>query len=333
MGSQDRELFYSMQALVCRWTAAKQNADEMKGLASTMMNHRDPYDMKGQKLSQKMTNSVAKYDKSATHVKYLYSQNENKFEYWQKFSLMLLQIMKGFWKKHMMQYKITKDDVNTKLLRICQMTMICSHTVDWQPTHWYLSSFRKDFHDTFWSLDASTHLYKRVCPSVFRSVRPSVRPSLRPSVRPSLRPSVRPSVRPSRVFFNEPIMGENGRKWLGKQSKCSKLVEKVFRIVPKCPKMSTSDASLSEWMGVIHWHCVGVIYFKVVNCVHQKAVQCWRTVNREAKILSKGKIGKIGKKEKEGRKKRKAVIRKKTTKAESQQAGAGRPNGDPWWKA
>ena len=33
-------------------------------------------------------------------------------------------------------------------------------------------------------LDASTHLYKRVCPSV----------------------------RPERVFFNEPIMGENGRK-------------------------------------------------------------------------------------------------------------------------
>ena len=37
-------------------------------------------------------------------------------------------------------------------------------------------------------IDASSHLYKRVCPFVG------------------------PLVRPSRVFFNEPIMGENGRK-------------------------------------------------------------------------------------------------------------------------
>ena len=39
--------------------------------------------------------------------------------------------------------------------------------------------------------DASSHLYKRVCPSV----RPSVNPSVRPSVRLSVRPSVRWSVR------------------------------------------------------------------------------------------------------------------------------------------
>ena len=45
-------------------------------------------------------------------------------------------------------------------------------------------------------LDASTHLYKRVCPSV----------------RPSVRRSVGPSVGPERVFLNEPIMDENGRK-------------------------------------------------------------------------------------------------------------------------
>ena len=35
-------------------------------------------------------------------------------------------------------------------------------------------------------LDASSHLYKRVCPSVCRSVRPSVRPSVRRSVRNQL---------------------------------------------------------------------------------------------------------------------------------------------------
>ena len=35
-------------------------------------------------------------------------------------------------------------------------------------------------------LDASSHLYKRVCPSVCPSVRPHVRPSVRPSVRLSV---------------------------------------------------------------------------------------------------------------------------------------------------
>ena len=40
-------------------------------------------------------------------------------------------------------------------------------------------------------LDASTHLYKRLC----LSVRPSVRPSVRRSVGPSVRRSVGPSVR------------------------------------------------------------------------------------------------------------------------------------------
>ena len=39
-------------------------------------------------------------------------------------------------------------------------------------------------------LDASSHLYKRVCPSVRRSVRPSVRRSVRPSVRSSVGPWV-----------------------------------------------------------------------------------------------------------------------------------------------
>ena len=33
-------------------------------------------------------------------------------------------------------------------------------------------------------LDASSHLFKRVCPSVHPSVHPSIRPSVRPSVRP-----------------------------------------------------------------------------------------------------------------------------------------------------
>ena len=61
------------------------------------------------------------------------------------------------------------------------------------------------------------------------------------SIRGSVSPSVRLSVRPECVFFNEPIMGENGRKGLGKQSKCSKLVIKSSELsknFPNCPKIS-----------------------------------------------------------------------------------------------
>ena len=69
-------------------------------------------------------------------------------------------------------------------------------------------------------LDASSHLYKRVCPSVgperlFKMLRThhwpiglvnmrpriSMRGSVCPSVRPSLHPSVPPSVRRSRLFI------------------------------------------------------------------------------------------------------------------------------------
>ena len=42
-------------------------------------------------------------------------------------------------------------------------------------------------------LDASTHLYKRLCPSVGPSVRRSVRPSIGPSIGPSVR----------KVFFSK----------------------------------------------------------------------------------------------------------------------------------
>ena len=43
--------------------------------------------------------------------------------------------------------------------------------------------------------------------------------------------SIRGSVRPSRVFFlNEPMIGENGLKGLGKQSECSKLVKKLSEL-------------------------------------------------------------------------------------------------------
>ena len=43
----------------------------------------------------------------------------------------------------------------------------------------FLPSFFQIFS---WFLDASSHLYKRVCPSVRPSVGPSVGPSVRPSV-------------------------------------------------------------------------------------------------------------------------------------------------------
>ena len=85
-------------------------------------------------------------------------------------------------------------------------------------------------------LDASSHLYKS------QSIRLWVRLSVGPS---------------GTRFFNEPIMGENSRKSLGKQSKCSKLIIKSSELsqnVPKCPKMSTSDASLSEWTCLVVSH-------------------------------------------------------------------------------
>ena len=110
-----------------------------------------------------------------------------------------------------------------------------------------------------------THLYKSVCPfvrpsvsqSVSQSVCPSVCPWVCASVGPSVRWSVGQSVRRSMAwvrwsvtrFCNEPIMDENGRKWRGKPSKWSKLVKKSSELsqnVPSCPKMPTSDASLSE---------------------------------------------------------------------------------------
>ena len=53
--------------------------------------------------------------------------------------------------------------------------------------------------------------------------------------------SIHGSVGLSRVFLNESIMDENGRKWLGKQCKWSKLVKKssemsqMSQVVPKCP--------------------------------------------------------------------------------------------------
>ena len=77
--------------------------------------------------------------------------------------------------------------------------------------------------------------------SIRGSVRPSVRRSVGPSVGPSVRPSVRRSVRPERVFSNEPVMDENVRKWLGKQSKRSQLIKMSSKLslnVPKCLKMS-----------------------------------------------------------------------------------------------
>ena len=89
--------------------------------------------------------------------------------------------------------------------------------------------------------------------SIRGSVRPSVRPSVRRSVRPSVRrsvgPSVRRSVRPERVFSNEPIMDENSRKWLGKQSKWSQLVKMSSELslnVPKCLKMSKNVKKCPE---------------------------------------------------------------------------------------
>ena len=81
---------------------------------------------------------------------------------------------------------------------------------------------------TRYFLDESSHIYMRVCPSV----------------------------RPKRVFSNEPIMGENGRKRLGKKFKRSKLVKKsseFFQNLLICPKMSQND----------QFRCIRLVFFFV----------------------------------------------------------------------
>ena len=55
-------------------------------------------------------------------------------------------------------------------------------------------------------LDASSHLYKRVCPSV----RPSVRPSIGLSVRPSVRRSVTPSLSRRKKVFRSTLCRVSG---------------------------------------------------------------------------------------------------------------------------
>ena len=55
---------------------------------------------------------------------------------------------------------------------------------------------------------------------------------------------------PSRVFINEPIT--SGNDWENSlnapnSSKCLSNCHKMSKNVKKCQKMSTSDASLSEW--------------------------------------------------------------------------------------
>ena len=77
-------------------------------------------------------------------------------------------------------------------------------------------------------LDASTHLFKRVCPSVVPS-----------------------ALGMSCFFFNETIMGENGRKLLGKQTKCSRLVKKSSDF----PKMSTAKLRrIVVRMNLLHYN-------------------------------------------------------------------------------
>ena len=58
--------------------------------------------------------------------------------------------------------------------------------------------------------------------------------------------SIKGSVRPERVFFNEPIMGENGQKWLGKQSKGSKLYWKSSELSQNVPKFPTQTHRCSN---------------------------------------------------------------------------------------
>ena len=81
----------------------------------------------------------------------------------------------------------------------------------------------------YYFLDASRHLYTRVCPSIRWCVHPSVHPLVRPSIRPSVRPFVHPLVRRSRGFF----IAEMGQK-------CSENIMQLTQLNSccKCHSMS-----------------------------------------------------------------------------------------------
>ena len=76
---------------------------------------------------------------------------------------------------------------------------------------------------------------------------------LRISIKGSVRPSIRPSVRPYVTrFFKRADYGRIWSEMTGKTVKMLQTRQKVFRIVPKCPKtsqMSNSDA----------WLCNGLV--------------------------------------------------------------------------
>ena len=76
------------------------------------------------------------------------------------------------------------------------------------------------------------------------------------SIRGYVRPSIRGSVRNAFYFSMSQL-------WVKWQFKCSKLIKssELSQIVPKCPKMSTSDASLSEWTCFLFVHPPFVISF------------------------------------------------------------------------
>ena len=137
----------------------------------------------------------------------MYKRNKNKAEY-SRINPMLLG--KGYYKKRLSEmtpkvvhYAVRFAEPLTKvvlskakmmrLVKYIQTPPSASFYDTWnvlQHPNLYFSAIQR----MMWFLDASSHLYKRVCPSVCPSVRPSHLPSVRLSVRPSVCPSVHPSV-------------------------------------------------------------------------------------------------------------------------------------------
>ena len=82
-------------------------------------------------------------------------------------------------------------------------------------------------------------------------------------------------------------MGENGRKWLGKQSKCSKLVKKSSELsqnVPKCPKLSQNPKMSQN----VHFRRIVVrtdlFYLTLLPTLHTQLHLRWMKIFRLLKV-------------------------------------------------
>ena len=107
-------------------------------------------------------------------------------------------------------------------------------------------------------------------------MRPRPRIPIRGSVRPSVRPSVHPSVRGSvtRLFQ----WADYRRKWSEMTRKTVQMLptpQTVFRIVPKCPKMSQNVRKYLKMFHDVHFGRIVVRTDLLVESLVRPSVLCY----------------------------------------------------------